>query len=466
MADQIQIKQFGGIDARHTRNLGNPSDGKNYIIRGGRLKTRGGCSLVDSSFTGAIKSIHSAAKVQVTTRLLVEEGANLWHRLYDSGAWANLLSNVSGNGFRSCIWQDYLIMVNGTQMMAYDIMTGTITSLLGSPPPLEHVLMWKFRIFGWAPNYAHSNYLWFCGFDNGDPPNLSMDVWPAINFLDVSGSSGTPIMTCVPYQTHILVLTQKGYWRIYGDTEEDFSVKYGGYAHIVNPDCLAVAGEMAFWLAQISGVRKIFTYTGTSPVEVSQPIEDLLQGLTALAVTNSFALGGQSQYILICPDAVAGITTEFIFDTSINEWHIHEYPVVVTCACNYGEYMHEETVHFGLSDARILELDDSATDFGNKITTEFILGPISLGGLRYKEKCLYLTAVPANDFTLNIYVTEDNQPEYGKPFTVTFKVGGITTEQVRLTSVRGQNIALRITTTDPINVLQEAELTITPGTVK
>lgn len=463
----IDIKGFGGIDTRHIRKLGQFSDGKNFWTRSGALFTREGCSLITGTpFTAPIRSIHSAGKAGLTTRLLVEEGVNLWHRLTVGGAWVNIKNNVAGNTYDSTIWatpfgDSYLLLVSGAQMLIYDIAAGTITAMQnldgGTVPPMEFVTTFKGYVFGWAPNYSYANLVRFCGLDNNE--RQSIDYWPEDHALDVSGNASEPVIDVIPFQTHLFVLTTKGYYMVYGSGPTNFETSPGGRVGAYGLRCSAMAGDLAIWLGLDNGVRRVYAYSGTSAFPISQPIDELLQ---LADFTNVRAHGFGNQFWLLTP--AASKTTAYAFDVMEKAWFIHEFPFRVAAGCGFGSYLAREYLHLGLHDNRLIMLDDSTTDLGAAITTTFDIGPVNIDNRTFNVKTFYVNAEPRNDFDIDVYAQVDSKALAG-PYTAGFETGEVVTRSVK-PRAKGQNITLRVTTTDKINEIQSATLTVIPRAVK
>lgn len=469
MSEQsLNIPAFGGINKLHTRELGQPSRGKNFWTRSGALITREGSSLLpNASFASPIRSIHAGTRVTVSTRLLVEEGANLWVRPTAADAWTTIKSNVTGTGYNSAIWRGFLLLFSGTQMLAYNIESNTladITNSAGSVPPMQHVAVEKDIIWGWAPNHPESNMVRFNGYlkdAQGFILGRSKDVWPPDFALDISGSSGTPVLDVIPYRGYRYCLTQRGSQLIYGDNEENFRILPGDNIGVYRPGCSALAGSTIVWLNfDIKGHPKVYAFTGTEPTVISQPIEELL---FEEDFTHVWAKALASQFWLFFPKATT--TTCYVFDTDERQWYIHEFPTSLQAATLFAEHMQMQDIHFGLQNGGVLRLDDSTTDFGNPITTELFLGPFSLEGRRVKLRRIWLEADPRNDFTVNVYATADQDREQG-PYSVAVKKGNPIKANVRIQQLRGRSIFLRLTTTEKINELQQASLTVTVGEVK
>jgi hypothetical protein len=211
----VPISAFGGINKLHTRQPGQPSGGKNFFVRNGSLYTREGCSVLSGTpFSSPIKSIHSAGKVQVTTRLLVEEGTKLWRTL-DGINWSTIKADVAGSGYSSTQWDypygaSYLVLASGSQVLKYDIASDVLSNVInndGDPPNFEFVTTWRNRVWGWAPNYPNSHLIRFNGTDeNGD---LSLDWWPLDYARSPSLGAQDPVLAAHPFGTHLLRFNKK-----------------------------------------------------------------------------------------------------------------------------------------------------------------------------------------------------------------------------------------------------------------
>ncbi len=470
----LAVRAFGGINKLHTRELGQASEGKNFWTRNGVLFTREGCSLLAGTpFTGAVRSVHGAARAQVMPRLLVEEGANLWR--YNTLNWTALLASVSGNGFSSTMYYDHLILVNGLQKYAYDVAGDSIAPLQnlegGRVPNMEFITVHKDILFGWAPHYYPADTIHFNGYEkdaNGKILGRSKDSWPPDFAIRVQDGSGSPVMACIPAGTHLLILTQRSYWLLYGNNEDNFSLIPGWAIGVYNERCVAKVGDYAIWLCEDDhGAKRVYAYSGTQPYVISQEIEELINNLPARAFAKVKAYGFGTKFWLILPDTASNTTKAFVFDIEEKQWYVHEFPASFMSACLYGE-SDEQRIHFGTNDARVVQLDEnSTTDFGHPIVTEFKIGPLNTGdGRKFKVKRLWVNAEPRNGFSLDVYISSDAGDESG-PYSVTFEAGGQKTQQVKPQGGnKGRDVYLRVVTTDKINELQSFSLTVMPKAVK
>jgi hypothetical protein len=466
----LAVKAFGGINKLHTRELGQASEGRNFWTRNGVLFTREGCSLLAGTpFTGTIRSVHSAARAQMIPRLLVEAGTGLWR--YNTLDWTQLLSDVSGNGFSSTMYYDHLILVNGSQKYAYDVAADSIAPLQnlegGSVPDMEFITVHKDILFGWAPHFAPADTIHFNGYEkdaDGKILGRSKDSWPPDFAIRVPDGSGSPVMACIPAGTHLLILTQRSYWLLYGDNEDNFSLVPGGAIGVYSERCVAKVGDYAIWLGEDDhGAKRVYAYSGTQPYVISQPVEELLNNMPSAAFAWVKTYGFGTKFWLLLPDTQANTTKAFVFDIEEKQWYVHEFPASFMCACLY-----DGRIYFGANDGRVAFLDENATtDFGHPITTEFKIGPMNTGdGRKFKVKRLWVNAEPRNGFSLDVYVSSDAGDESG-PYSVTFEAGGQKTAFVKpRAGHKGKDIYLRVTTTDRINELQAFSLTVVPKSLK
>lgn len=460
-------KGFGGINTLHTRYPGQPSAGKNFWTKNAKLSTREDTALLaGTSFSGSIRSMHAVQKVGLPNSvMLVEEGANLHHSRDGLATWSVLKADVSGNKYNSCIWGTpfgdyYLLLASGSQMLVYDIQDGTISNLInndGDVPNIEFWTMYKGFVFAWAPNYADSNLIRFCGYD--DDERVSIDYWPLDFAINPSGNPGEPVMAAHSFGDELFVLTDKASYWLIGNNEENFEPRPASNIGLYKTRCSALVGDYIIWLNQ---ERKVNVCSGTESDSISQRIDSLLAREN---LTNVFAESVGSRFYLHCPNT--DHTTSYVFDIVEKEWYIHEIPGVISAGAYYGEYMSVPVPYFGLNDGRIIKMDGTTgTDFdGNRIETDMTFGPINLQGRKLKGKYFHLTANPLSSFSLDVYSSVDQKEERG-PKTMEFEAGAQYDREVKINSKKGQNLSVRVNTTDRINELIAGEITLQPGRLK
>lgn len=454
------INSITGIDTRHTAPANSMRGGKNFRTRGGALMTRPGCSIVETPFSTSVVSLFQAGMPTKKTRLLAQEGTNLWQRTESS--WTKIKQNLTdGKTLRGCRFIDKLILVNGSERLQYDIKNGTISSLVtGSDPipELEYVITWKSRVWGWAPSKSNSNFIRFCGYDDDDM--IDPKVWPADFTLDISRDSGSPILMAMPSINHLLVLAKNGFWQVYGDTEEDFSIQYGGAACVVSPEVCNMVGNLIFWLGEERGKKTIYVYSGTSPVPISGPIDDLLQKISLDQVTS---LSFLNQYWLVANEGPK--STVFVYDVEEKTWYIYEYPFNITCGSPFAEYRETETMIVGTKDMGLLALDESPRDITEPITTEFVF-ELDAKSREFKSRTLHINAEPKRPFTLEIYLSADGKEEQPVKYVSFDKAEGAVFKPTKLGRIKGRTCRIRIRSTDRIEEIQEIGLVIKPRAVK
>lgn len=455
MATAFEIKAFAGVNTNHNRALGQFSFCRNIRVKNGVIKTRSGCVAVTTPTATAIKSLHSGSAVGQQSKLLLEEGSSLWARSGSGGVWTNIKNDLdTSKKLDSTRWLDYLVLVNGTHKLAYNIKTGALTTLGGSPPALEYVVTWKFRIFGWGPNSSNGNNLYFCGYDGNQ--DISKDVWPATFFLNIGGDAGTPIFDVIPYRSHLLCLTARGFSRVYGEDETNFEILYGGNVGILAPKLATVVGDYVFWVDQNAQIR---VYSGTTADVISVPIDELLRGENFNKAT-LLSYNGQF-WLFFNKDTY---TRAYIFDIDEKAWFIDEYPFSVSAAVLHGEYMSKEVPLVGTSAGALYELDSGSSDAGATINSEFTVGPLEIEGRTIKGKRIWINAEPRNNFSLQAYFLADGA-ESG-PTQVDFEQGPQTSVEVDASDMEGQNIGARFEALGRIDEIQKMTIVASVKGVK
>ena len=467
----LDINGFRGINAQHTRKLNELSDGKNFVVNNGVISTRGGYSLVDAPFSTPILSLHMGAKVDLKSRLLAEVGTSLWFRTEIDDPWVEIESVTGGDyGFGSCTWTDpnngtsHLILAGGSTSQAYNIDVGTGVSELqnldgGDVPFMEFCCVYCEHIFGWGPNSAYPNRAYYCGVDTTVVPNqISKDYWPEENKFKISDAS-EPILNCIPFSDHLLVITTKSYYRLLSDEHPFIDIYKTGDIGAYGVKCSVKLGNYAFWLTD---EKQVVAYEGNTAEVISDNIEGLLDDMD---FTDVFTVGFGNQFWLVFPDTAEGTTTCFIFDTQEKAWFKFVYSLVFTCATIFGEPMGEQTLQFGTADGEILDLDDSILDVEADIETEFIVGPINSSNRKNKFKKMYFVVEPTTDYTLSVYSKGDREAEK-EVVEVVVTDGTQESVYARLSGVKGQNVQIRVNSTDRVTGLKSASLIEVPGKVK
>ena len=467
----LDINGFRGINAQHTRKINELSDGKNFVVNNGVIDTRGGYSLVSAPFTTTIKSLHMGAKVSLGSRMLAEVGTSLWYRLTSAGSWVEIISVPSANyGFGSCTWTDpatgtsHLILAGGTTSWAYNIDVGTGVSQLinldlGDVPFMEFCCVYMGHIFVWGPNSAYPNRAYYCGVDTTVVPNqISKDYWPEENIFKISDAS-EPILNCIPFADHLLIITKKSYYRLLSDEQPFLNIYKTGDIGAYGVKCSVKLSNYAFWLTD---EKQVVAYEGNTAEVISDNIEILLADHS---FTNVFTVGFANQFWLVLPNSPAGYTTCFIFDTQEKAWFKWIYAKVFTSATVFGEPMGTQTLQFGTSDGKIIKMDSSTLDGTVAIESEFIIGPVNSSNRKNKFKKMYFVVEPITDYTLSVYSKGDREEEKE---VVEVAVTDGTQESVyaRLSGVKGQNVQIRVNSTDRVTGLKSASLVMIPGRVK
>jgi hypothetical protein len=269
----LDITRFRGINRLHTRDVGQFSDGKNFVCVNGRFKSRPGMEYVPGidGFSSKIDSIHEAGRVQVTTRLFVEEGGRLWRRLSKGYDFEMVSDDVGGNGLHSTSWGDeygnsFLILVSGANQFAYEIAGDSFEEMVNlddedaKMPSLELVTTYKGYLFGWSIHYYPTNLIRLCGYNDDDA--VSIRHWPLDFAVDPTyGAATETVYNVIPRRESLVVLTDKRHALIYGNNETNLDVVFGGFVVVDDVNLSDIVGDVVLWLGTD---KRVYAFSGTS----------------------------------------------------------------------------------------------------------------------------------------------------------------------------------------------------------
>jgi len=475
----IEIKSYGGINTLPSRQLGQPSAGKNFYTKNGELYTRPGLLEIDNppSLSSPIYAIHSCKQAQLTERLIVQSGSELHHRPDELGSWSLVDSGISGYAYGN-VWREHLVLSFGSTVLDYGIETASASDLRGGATDMPGCLFtatWKDYLWtipgpNWAPAYKTQfngyQYVWDDELEEYTEEIVDRDiiVWP--EDFNVPMSDGSSLMAAFPFSSSLFCITGKSTWHIYGDNEDNFEVHQGSHvgAYENGEFCpAALVSDMPMW---IGNDYKIYRYTGSVVEPVSQPIDKILQEEFSVVGLKPRAYGLDNKFwLFLLRNILIAQTTEtstkcLVFDPAEGEWFLYEFAGHIISA---GEY--DGKILLGTKDGRVLYMNDVDTDDSEDITTSLTIGPADMQARKIKAKTFYLTAEAESDFTVDVYTQCDSEAEVSQGY-ITFNADTLVIEDIRLNSVSGQNVSVRIETTDRINKLQKAELTVIPKRLK
>jgi len=476
----IEIKGFSGINKSHTRKNSQSSIGKNFYTKNGALFTRPGLVEISDppSVTAPIYSIHSCKQAQLTERLIVQSGSELHHRTDELNPWALLASSVSGYAYGN-VWRDQLILSFGAKVLDYSIDTASASDLRGGATDMPGCLftatwedyLWTIPGPNWAPAYKTQ----FNGYQyepvdpevpDGEQRIVDRDIieWP--EEYNVPMSDGTSLMAAFPFGSSLFCITGASTWHIYGNNEDDFKVHQGSRvgAYENGEFCpAALVADMPMWLGND---HKIYRYTGSVVEPISQPIDDLLEEEFAVvgliprvySLDNKFWLFALRNILIT--DADEETTNCYVYDPAEREWYLYVFAGHILSAGIY-----DGKIHLGTKAGKVLVMDDTViTDDSADVSTSLTLSPLNMQGRDINAKTLHLTADPKNDIDIAVYSSVDGEDEVYQG-TVSFEEGVLSTQDIRV-SAKGKNISLRLESTDRVDELQSATLTVVPKRLK
>jgi len=460
----IEIKSFGGINTLPSRQIGQSSAGKNFYTVGGVFKTRPGLIAAPgiNALTKEIRSLHFAKTGSSDERFLAETVDGIYY--YDNG-WDLLDAGYANNyGFSSTIWRNEIILAGGNQMNLFGIETPTLTvdftaGDIGGGTSGEGVAVFKDRAFLFGPNYTHYEipfngyrYVWDEEAEEYTEEIEDVDIlaWP--EKFKLSASDGGDVLSVIPVGSSVFILTDMGYWHLYGNNEDDFEIIREGNVGCYNLNHGQLVGDVICWLGKD---KKVYIYTGSTAEHISLPVDKFLSAQTFNSTVRCYSFGNQFWIIF------RGATTKaYVFDTHEKEWYIYEFPVNISAAC-----MRNGIIHFGTSTGTILQLKDSVNDAGTAITTESTIGPINMQSRKIKVKNFHINAKPVNYFDLDVSSVVDDYEESDYE-TCSFSEGSESTQTVKVNSRKGFDVSIKISSTDIINELTGGTIMVTAGQLK
>ena len=145
----------------------------------------------------------------------------------------------------------------------------------------------------------------------------------------------------------------------------------------LTPRCAVKVKDHIMWLGQDGRTYRVFAYTGTTPVPISMPVEDLFSDYV---FADPWVYGGTNEFMLFLPDATNSKTVVMVFDVLERQWQtLMNIPGVFNDAAEFGSYLQRRYVNIGLADGTLARLDDSETDFGADIEkVSLVLDPLTL----------------------------------------------------------------------------------------
>ena len=326
---------------------------------------------------------------------------------------------------------------------------------------MEFCCVYMGHIFVWGPNSAYPHRVYYCGVDE-ETGLVSKDYWPEdYNFLMPTDAS-EPVLTCIPFSDHLLVITTRGYYRMLDNQHPFLNILRSGDVGAYGVKCAVKLGNYAFWLTD---EKQVVAYEGNTTEVISDNIEGLLADMD---FSNVFTVGFGNQFWLVFSDTEEGelgTTTCFVFNTQEKAWFKFEYALAFTSATVFGEPMGEQTLQFGTHNGVILDFDGSELDYDAAIETEFIVGPINSSNRKNKFKKMYFLVEPTTDYTLSVYSKGDREEEK-EVVEVAVTDGTQQSVYARLSGVKGQNVQIRVNSTDRVTGLKSASLIMVPGKVK
>jgi len=480
MKKTINVPGFSGINNLNIKDTNEIVTGKNFRTFQGELVSRkGNIILTEKIFDNTVKSIHSCGVPQMTSRLLVQEGTNLWLK-NGTDAWQNLSTTISSAQLNSTQWSTFregrdsqLVLSNGANNYLFNINAGTDISELTNMneisydvPNMEKVTTHQGRVFGWSPNYAPANTIKFndyitIGEDADAKKYIDIDYWNPAFQIDPSNINETTL-EFISFDTHGLALTNRGAYRLEGYDETNFSTSVVGKYPVYGMNCASKVSNYIIYVGRDSNKLKVYAYSGSDIVSIGEKIEEELNSRT---FTKIFTIGHDGKFYIFMPDA--SDTKVFIFDTIEKQWYIDIYEKIFTCASIHHEnFLEKGFLYVGTDNGDLVKFDNTATtDFGvTTYSTEFEY-LLELGREKSKLKRIWITAEPKHNFTLNVVCQGDNNLET-ETFVCNFVEGEQMIHKLKIRRAKGSNMRIKFFTDDDIDKLVHVSFVVIPKKLK
>ena len=480
MRKNIPVSAFSGVNNLNIKDTTEIVTGKNFRTFQGELSSRkGNIILIEKIFDNAVKSIHSCGVPQMTSRILVQEGTNLWLK-NGTDNWTLLDDTISSAQLNSTQWSTFregrdsqLVLSNGANNYVFNINAGTgiseltnLSEISYDVPKMEKVTTHQGRVFGWSPNYAPANTIKFndyivIGEDADAKKYIDIDYWNPAFQIDPSNINETTL-EFVSFDTHGLALTNRGAYRLEGYDETNFSTSVVGKYPVYGMNCASKVANYIIYVGRDSNKLKVYAYSGSDIVSIGEKIEEELNSRT---FTKIFTIGHDGKFYIFMPDA--SDTKVFIFDTIEKQWYIDIYEKIFTCASIHHEnFLEKGFLYVGTDNGDLVKFDNTATtDFGvTTYSTEFEY-LLELGREKSKLKRIWITAEPKHNFTLNVVCQGDNNLET-ETFVCNFVEGEQMIHKLKIRRAKGSNMRIKFFTDDDIDKLVHVSFVVIPKKLK
>lgn len=362
----------------------------------GAVKLRPGVTLLGDQIASGtdILGLHQFLDEGTGTndQLLAVNGTKVYYN--NAGTWTETRTGLtSGKKARFTNFIDRVLMVNGT-----DVPFGWN----GNPNDA-----WSNTNLGGAPlGHFIENFrsrVWILGTDSNPSrieystveSSVGVITWDSNEqFIDIS--DGEDITGAKRSPRALLVFKPSHFYRIYGinETDPDPQITVGTYSH---ESIITHKDGIYFHDWNNAAFHK---YQGSSPVEISKPIQPYLEGVT-LANRNDVAGWKDSDHAYwsvgdITLNDVTFTNVVFRYTISTEVWTIYSYPQQFLIGAMYDDGTTREPV-VGDADGNVLTFNNGNTDNGTPITFSMVTRWHDLSGVRsYTDTITRLAALSRN----------------------------------------------------------------------
>jgi hypothetical protein len=255
----------------------------NMVMNGeGTVETRTGKTNIftDVILSGTITSVHRYAKEDGTNYVVLQNGANLYAAVYNSGTLSTI-TTITGTfnaaKFRSKVWKDKLFLTNGVD--AVQVFDGTnIAAIGGTTIKSEIIAIYAGRI--WLIDKARPNVL---------VPSRLEDYTTAFDALEeikLRDGDGDVITGLSPQDGGMVIFKSKSTWVLYGTNRDNYRIPEAP----LSPTTGCVATDSILDDGLFAGYDNIYRFSLTTVEPVSDTHRSVIESMSLAEKKAIFAI--------------------------------------------------------------------------------------------------------------------------------------------------------------------------------
>ena len=356
----------------------------------GAAKVRDGITIVGSQLVdnSSILGLHQFLDTGTGTNdRLIAAITTTWKALV-SGVWTDKRTGLTtGKKARFTNFVDLVFGVNGTDAMnSWDGGAGNFgTTNCTSAPAAAFIDNFRSRVWA-AKTSANPSRLYYSSVADASYA-IAWTGSVGEGYIDIAPGDGEDITGVKKFGSYLYVFKNSNVYRIFSinQTEPDPQITVGTYSQ----ESVVVAKDGMYW-HHPSGIFRL-AKGGTSPVEISRPIYDIIKNVT---LANYSEVAGWSDddhvYFHVGDITVYGITLSNVvlrWTISSEIWTIYKYAVPLIVGNTYNDGSTIQRV-VGDNDGSVHLFNSGYTDNGVDITYELETRWHNISGSRMDYKTI------------------------------------------------------------------------------